>query len=73
MIGRAHRNGQREIVFVFRIIAQNTIDVLMAQRAGAKADQLEKFFTKKESNNVINRSKRLHSLSMSWPLTKVLR
>ncbi|PBK81529.1 P-loop containing nucleoside triphosphate hydrolase protein [Armillaria gallica] len=55
MIGRAHRNGQREIVFVFRIIAQNTIDVLMAQRAGAKADQLEKFFTKKESNNVMNR------------------
>ncbi|KAK0197634.1 P-loop containing nucleoside triphosphate hydrolase protein [Armillaria mellea] len=55
MIGRAYRNGQEEVVFVFRIIAQNTIDVLMAQRAGAKAEQLETFFSKKESNNIINR------------------
>ncbi|KAG7441287.1 uncharacterized protein BT62DRAFT_1011878 [Guyanagaster necrorhizus] len=50
MIGRAHHHGQKETIYVFRLIATDTIDVLMAQHSGSKAQQLQHFFKKPDFN-----------------------
>ncbi|KAG7439621.1 uncharacterized protein BT62DRAFT_924580 [Guyanagaster necrorhizus] len=55
MIGRAHRHGQKETVYVFCLIATDTIDVLMAQHSGSKAQQLQHFFKKPDFNVCRNR------------------
>ncbi|KAG7439049.1 uncharacterized protein BT62DRAFT_924955, partial [Guyanagaster necrorhizus] len=55
MIGRAHCHGQKETVYIFRLIATDTIDVLMAQHSGSKAQQLQHFFKKPDFNVRRNR------------------
>ncbi|KAK0439091.1 P-loop containing nucleoside triphosphate hydrolase protein [Desarmillaria tabescens] len=53
--GRIIRHGQDMVVYIYRLVAANTIDVLMAQHAGVKAEQLKQFFTKPDSNLKRNR------------------
>ncbi|PBK81615.1 hypothetical protein ARMGADRAFT_1091104 [Armillaria gallica] len=55
MIGWAHWLSQRDVVLVYRLIAKDTIDILMAQCSSSKVEHLGKFFEKPNFNRSRNR------------------